>query len=110
MLFRSDRDWSTGKYVESVIEAKAIKITVANTLQRVKATRVKPKARAAKPVDVYTSRKVSQGVFEWTTPTGVKLSSFGYDAKAQERIKKETQARIDKALRSDSSFLFSREY
>jgi hypothetical protein len=36
-------------------------------------------------------------------------ASFAYDAKAQERIKKETQARIDAALKQNSDFLTYKE-
>lgn len=90
---------------EHVIEDKpAVKITVANTSHKVKATRAKPIKRAAKPVDLYKSREVSQGVFVWSTPKGEFKASFAYDAKAQERIKKETQARIDKALQVKTGY------
>jgi hypothetical protein len=87
----------------------AVKITVSDTRHKVKATRAKPKPRKHAANDPYKSEMVSEGVHLWKTPSGVLTASFGYDAKAQERIKKEARADIDKRLRAKSDFLTYKE-
>ncbi len=77
----------------------AVKITVTNTRDKMQVVRSKPKQRKKPVNDTYSSEKVGEGVYLWNTPTGIKKASFAYDAKALERIKKETQARIDASLK-----------
>jgi hypothetical protein len=55
--------WENNAITEIIEDKPAVKITVADTMHKVKTTRAKPKARQHKPVDSYTSREVSQGLF-----------------------------------------------
>lgn len=84
----------------------AIKINVTG-----KALKEQRKPRLKKPANTtYGSERLKDGGYLWKTPSGTFKASFAYDAKAQDRIKRETQKRIDSNLTAMTGYNKSAPY
>ncbi len=75
-----------------------VRITCADTKTKLKPSRQLKKASKPQAKDDYQSETLPEGGYVWHTRNGAVRASFPYDAKLNDKIRRETQARINRRL------------